>query len=73
MELHYLAWAFRRSLVVTLLYVIACLALWILLGQRSGWIALAISMATWAMYFSVYVKDPRTDQRYYNEHRDRFL
>jgi len=73
MDLHYLLWAFKRFLVVTLLYVIACLVVWILLGKRSGWIVLTISVATWAMYFSVYVKDWRTDQRYYNDHRARFL
>ncbi|QXG29544.1 hypothetical protein [Pseudomonas viridiflava] len=73
MYLDYLLWAFKRSLNVTLIYVIACLAIWIFLGLPSGWIVLAISVATWVLYFSVYVKDRRTDQRYYNEHRDRFL
>lgn len=73
MDLHYLAWVFKRTLVVTLLYIIACLVIWMLLGARNGWAALGISVATWLMYFSVHAKDHRVDQRYYNEHRDRFL
>lgn len=69
MDTGYLGWAFKRSLVVTLLYVIACLVIWQLLGSASGWIAFVISAVTWAMYFAVYVKDPRTDKRYYHETR----
>lgn len=73
MNLHYLVWAFKRCLVGTLLYVITCLVLWVFLGERGGWVALSTSVATWLIYFSVYVKDRRTDQRYYNEYRDRFI
>lgn len=73
MDHHYLAWIFKRTLVVTLLYVIVCLVIWMLLGAQNGWGALGISVATWLMFFSVYAKDHRVDQRYYNEHRDRFL
>lgn len=73
MDLHYLAWVFKRTLVVTLLYVTACLIIWMLLGARNGWIALGISVATWLVYFSVHAKDQRVNQCYYNEYRDRFL
>lgn len=73
MDFHYLAWVFKRTLVVTLLYVIACLVIWMLLGARNGWIALVISVAIWLVYFSVHAKDHWVDQCYYNEHRDRFL
>ncbi len=73
MDLHYLAWVFKGTLVVTLLYVIGCLVIWMLLGALNGWVALGISVATWLMYFSVHAKDHRVAQRYYNEHRDRFL
>lgn len=46
MDLHYLGWVIKRSLVVTLLYVIACLVIWLLLGARNGWVALGISVPT---------------------------
>lgn len=73
MDLHYLAWVFKRTLVVTLLYVVACLVIWMLLGARNGWVALGISVPTWLVYISVHAKDHRVEQRYYKEHRDRFL
>jgi hypothetical protein len=69
MDISYLVWAFKRSSVVTLLYSIACWVIWQLLGSASGWIAFVLSAVTWVMYFSVYVKDPRTDKRYYHETR----
>jgi len=69
MDLDYSSWAFKRSLTVTLLYVIACLLIYMALGYAGGWIAFVISVVTWVMYFSVYVKDPRTDRRYYLETR----
>ncbi|HBO2102307.1 hypothetical protein [Pseudomonas aeruginosa] len=72
MDLRYLAWVFKGTLVVTLLYVIACLVIWMLLGSQKGWIALVMSVATWLMFFSIHAKDHRVEQRYYNEHRDRF-
>lgn len=73
MDLRYLAWVFKQTLVVTLLYVIVSLAIWMLLGARNGWVVLGTSVATWLMYFSIHAKDHRVDQRYFNEHRDRFL
>lgn len=73
MDCHYLAWVFKRTVVPTLIYVIACLVIWLLLGGRDGWIALAISVSAWVIFFLVHSKDPRTDQSYYKEHRDRFL
>lgn len=69
MDTGYLGWAFKRSRVVTLLYVIACLLIWQLLGSANGCFAFVISAVTWAMYFAVYVKDHRTDKRYYQETR----
>lgn len=69
MDLGYLAWAFRRSLIVTLLYVIACLVGWLLVGDGSGWGALAVSSLTWIMFFSVYVNDPRIEEAHYIETR----
>lgn len=72
MDYHYLAWVFKRTMVVTLLYVIACLVIWMLLGARNGWVALGISVAIWLVYFLVHTKDHRVEQLYYNEHRDRF-
>lgn len=73
MDINYLAWVFKRTLVVSLLYVIACLATWMFFGARSGWVSLGISVATWLMFFSVHAKDHKVNQRYYSEHRDRFL
>lgn len=59
MDLRYLAWVFKGTLVVTLLYVIACLVIWMLLGSQKGWIALVMSVATWLMFFSIHAKDHR--------------
>jgi len=69
MDRHYLAWAFRRSIIATLLYVIVCLLIWIALGARDGIAAITIAALTWGMYFSVYIKDRRIQQRYYLENK----
>ncbi|WP_409286827.1 hypothetical protein [Pseudomonas guariconensis] len=71
MDFDFLSWAFKRSLVATLLYTVACLVLWIVTGAQAGWAALFGGGATWAVLFSVYVSDPKTGYRYFNETRDR--
>lgn len=71
MDLDYLAWVFRRSLVVTLLYIIANLVCWLLAGEDVGWGGIVISCLTWVMFFWVYAKDPRTERTHYNETRHR--
>lgn len=50
MDLRNLAWVFKGTLVVTLLYAIACLVIWMLLGSQKGWISLCISGATGLMF-----------------------
>ncbi|MCT8191241.1 hypothetical protein ALQ08_01439 [Pseudomonas syringae pv. delphinii] len=71
MNVDYFAWVFRRSLVVTLLYVIACLVGWLLFGVGNGWSAIVVSSLTWVMFFWLYAKDPRTERTHYNETRER--
>tara|TARA_R110001592_G_scaffold47952_5_gene151531 strand:+ start:4815 stop:5048 length:234 start_codon:yes stop_codon:yes gene_type:complete len=67
MTFDYLWWCFKRTVVMTLLYTIACLIGWIAQDLRGGWQVLVVSGATWAIFFSVYVKDSKTDLAYYEE------
>lgn len=66
MDWSYLGWAFRRTIVITLLLIIACLVVWILQELRGGGGILFVWGVTWALLFSVYVKDPKT-RRIYDE------
>lgn len=69
MDWNYLGWAFRRTIVITLLLIVACLVVWIMRELRGGGEILFVWGVTWSLLFAVYVKDPKTMRIYDEETR----
>ena len=65
MNIKYRLWAFKSTIKITSIFFAISIFVWLLSPDRHDVWGGSLIVLSWIFYFTIHVKDPKTERKYY--------